>query len=165
MATKLDRIQTYLKQLLPINLLDLLVMSSCEITWQTKKLRLHCHRNMATKLARLETYPEGLLSYSHTTFNQMILLDHVTIWKTYASLSQDLWPLNLIECCQYRGASASERLSRHRHLVKKKLMISTKFYDSFDYVWTFFDSSSVCAFLNVHRDIFAFCLLWKKTFV
>ena len=29
---------------------------------------------MATKLARLETYVEGLLSYSHMTFNQVILL-------------------------------------------------------------------------------------------
>ena len=29
---------------------------------------------MATKLARLETYVEGLPSYSHMTFNQVVLL-------------------------------------------------------------------------------------------
>ena len=82
MATKLGRILTYLEQFLPINLLDPLVMWSCEITWQTKKLRLYYHRFIAAKLARLQTYPEGLLSYSHTTINQMILLYHVTIWET-----------------------------------------------------------------------------------
>ena len=82
MATKLGRILTYLEQFLPINLLDPLVMWSCEITWQTKKLRLYYHRLIAAKLARSQTYPEGLLSYSHTTINQMILLYHVTIWET-----------------------------------------------------------------------------------
>ena len=29
---------------------------------------------MATKRASLETYVEGLLSYSHMTFNQVVLL-------------------------------------------------------------------------------------------
>ena len=29
---------------------------------------------MATKLARLEAYVDGLLSYSHMTFNQVLLI-------------------------------------------------------------------------------------------
>ena len=36
---------------------------------------------MATKLARLETYVEGLLSYSHMTFNQVVLLRSRDILK------------------------------------------------------------------------------------
>ena len=162
MATKLGRILTYLEQFLPINLLDPLVMWSCEITWQTKKLRLYYHRLIAAKLAKLQTYPEGLLSYSHTTINQMILLYHVTIWETLWSTFIRLVATKLDRMLSIERSLASERLSCYRRLVKKKLMVSTKFHDSFNYVWTFFGSSSVCASLNVHRDIFAFCLLWKK---
>ena len=33
----------------------------------------------------LETYVEGLFSYSHMTFNQVVLLDHVAVWKIYIS--------------------------------------------------------------------------------
>ena len=36
---------------------------------------------MAINFYRLETYLKGLPSYSHLTFNQVILLDNVTIWE------------------------------------------------------------------------------------
>ena len=40
---------------------------------------------MATTLTMTVAYLEGLLSYSHITLNQVVLLDHVTIWKIYIS--------------------------------------------------------------------------------
>ena len=40
---------------------------------------------MATKLARLMTYLEGLLSYNLMIFNQVVLLDNVKILKNYVS--------------------------------------------------------------------------------
>ena len=74
MATKFGRMLAYLEQLPPIRLLIPLVMWSCKVTRQTKTIispLLQCL--WPPNLLGCETYVEELLSYSHMTFNHVLL--------------------------------------------------------------------------------------------
>ena len=71
---------------------------------------------LANKLASLETHRKEFLSYSHMSFNQVVLLDHGTVWKFYNSF-ENLWPLNLVGCWPQRGGLAWKVLNNHRLLV------------------------------------------------
>ena len=110
MATKLGRMVSYLRRLPPTKLPDSWQHGLARSPAKLKSLYLHYHGSYDRR-----TWQVGYLSreaFSHMILNQLVLLDHVIIWKFTLQLSQDLWPLNLAGCSLWGQESVSKRLSR-----------------------------------------------------
>ena len=137
MATNLGSKVAYLERFLSIKSHDPSGTWSCEIVWLTKAIIIPL---------RQCPWPPNLAQH------------WLTLSSSHQKIYQTIWQLNLIGCRLQRGGLARKRLSRHRLLLKYKLMVSTKLHSSFDCAWTFFVSSWVCPFLNFHRDVFDFYL-------
>ena len=98
MATKYDRMMTYLKWLLPVKLPEPLVSWSCKITWQTKTII-----SLLPQCPQPQNLGGWLVTY-HELLPPMKSHNHLITWsckmtwqsKTVLStLPQCLWPLSL----------------------------------------------------------------------
>ena len=96
MATKLDRMVTYLNGLVPVKSHSHLITWFCKITWQTKIIKSSLPLSTASKLDRMITYLDELLPIkSHVP---LITWSCEITWQnktTIFSLSECLWLPNL----------------------------------------------------------------------
>ena len=93
---------------------------------------------MASKPSRLDTYRQRIPSYNNRIFNQVMLLDHVTIWKIYVSLSS-LTTTKMVGWLS-EGGLTRKHVSRHQLLVR--LSFSTLIWDGLIKVFCIY--SNVC---------------------
>ena len=127
MATKLGRLLTYPKQLSPIKLLDTLAAYFWKITWQSKTIK---------SPLPLCLWPPNLPGWRRTLTGSYHIVTLPIIrgrtWMTWQfenftfQISQDLWPLKLVECWLQRKALARKHLSLHRFLAFKWIGIWVK---------------------------------------
>ena len=83
MTTELGKILTYLKGLLPTELIDPWATWSCEIMWQIKPLHLH-QRNAYCQ----ETWQNGDLPWAAPTHKPTWAFDQVINYKHYISTTK-----------------------------------------------------------------------------
>ena len=119
MATKLGWMLTYFDGLLPITSQGSWSFGLAKSRDKLNPLYLLYFSAYGQQTCKLLTYFEGLFSYGHKTLNQVVSLEHVTIWKSLL--------LNLVGCWLRRVGSARKCLSRHRHLFVSFLFFPALF--------------------------------------